>query len=295
MTTFSLITSILSLQLFFFSSFVVEGPSMEPTLHDGHVFLTERLWEQSEQYERGDVVVFSFEDDPDYFYVKRVVGLPGEKVTIRSNGVYVDDVHLTEPYLVVNMSSVPGVARYRSDFEQTYNVPEDAYFVLGDNREQSLDSRHFADPFVKSERIEGRRVFDVLADEGPEGWSTVLIDTDDGTVPFTVEVAETQEQQMTGLMYREHLPKGHGMYFIFGEEVWRSFWMKNTLIPLDMIFIDSDGVIVHIVKNAQPCQRERCLTYPSKVPAKYVLEIGGGESTALGIDVGDTVEFIRNL
>src|SRR5690606_33396916 len=98
---------------------------------------------------------------------------------------------------------------------------------------------------------------------------------------------------MMGLMHREHLLKEHGMYFIFGEEVWRSFWMKNTLIPLDMIFIDSDGVIVHIVKNAQPCQRERCLTYPSKVPAKYVLEIGGGESTALGIDVGDTVEFIR--
>lgn len=271
---------------------MVDGPSMEPTLHDGDVFLIEPVW-NADEYERGDVVVFSLEDDPDYFYVKRIVGLPGEELEIRSNGVYTDDVRLSEPYLVADSSSVPGVSRYVDNFAQSYNVPAGAFFVLGDNREQSLDSRHFENPYIPVDRLRGKFAFEIFEEDQPVQWSTVVINTDDGPVPFSVEVAETQDQRMQGLMNRESLERGFGMYFIFEDEANRAFWMKNTLIPLDMIFIDDQGFIVHVHKNAQPCKRERCLTYPSKFPAKYVLEIGGLETNEFGIEIGDRVEFIR--
>ena len=292
MLNFSLVSGILSFQLLFGGSFVVDGPSMEPTLYDGDVFLIEPVW-NADDYERGDVVVFSLEDDPDYFYVKRIIGLPGEELQIRSNGVYADNVRLSEPYLVADTSSVPGVSRYVDDFVQTYNVPAGHFFVLGDNREQSLDSRHFENPYVGVDRLRGRFVVEIFEEEKPTVWSTVVINTDDGRVPFSVEVAETQDQRMQGLMNRESLERGFGMYFIFDEEANRAFWMKNTLIPLDMIFIDDQGYIVHIVKRAQPCKRERCLTYPSKFPAKYVLEIGALETNVFGVEIGDRVEFIR--
>lgn len=297
MSTFGFIVSVLTLRLFTFSSFVVEGPSMEPTLHSGDIFLTEKVGEE-EGYGRGDVVVFSFEDEPDYFYVKRIVGLSGEVVQILSDGIYVNDLRLTESYLTAGTNSVPRSAAYRENFQQTYRVPEGNYFVLGDNREQSLDSRHFPQSFVDHVDVKGRYVSSVLTQDASLSWSTlrasVVIDTQQGPVPFVVQVAETNDQRMEGLMYREALPKGYGMYFIFDEEANRAFWMKNTLIPLDMIFVDAEGVIVHIQEMVSPCKVERCPSYPSLYPAQYVLEIAGGESLKWGIDEGDTVSFIRS-
>lgn len=292
MGTLEIIVSVLTLRLFLLSSFVVEGPSMEPTLQSGDLFLTEKVWEEG-GYERGDIVVFTFADDPEYFYVKRIIGLPEEKVQIRTDGIYVDDLRLSENYLTAGTSSVPASARYQEDFQQTYKVPEGAYFVLGDNREQSFDSRYFDRAFVAHDRIEGRYISELLPSSNPVEWSTVLLDTEDGSLSLVVEVAETDDQRMQGLMYRESLPDGQGMYFIFEEEANRAFWMKNTLIPLDMIFIDEEGMIVSIQKQVQPCKTPSCPSYPSVEPAKFVLEIGGGESDALGIDVGDTVTFIR--
>ena len=156
--------SVLTLKLFGLSSFMVEGPSMEPTLHDGEIFIINQNVEHDGAIERGDIVVFSFDDEPDYFYVKRIIGLPGDRVQIRDDGVYLADAKgdaqkIIEPYLSAHAETVPVTGAYRPDFKQTYVVPEGKYFVLGDNREHSLDSRYFRSPFISEERINGKYLF----------------------------------------------------------------------------------------------------------------------------------------
>ena len=109
---------------------------------------------------------------------------------------------------------------------------------------------------------------------------------------FTVEVAETPETQSRGLMERPSLAPNAGMLFIFQDVALRAFWMMNTLIPLDMLFIDAERRIINIQANALPCEPpQRCPTYNSTAPAKYVLEIAGGRAQALGIRAGDYVHF----
>ncbi len=109
---------------------------------------------------------------------------------------------------------------------------------------------------------------------------------------FTVELAETPETQTRGLMERPSLAPNAGMLFIFPDVTPRGFWMMNTLIPLDMLFIDADGRIINIQENVPPCKPpHRCPTYPSAAPAKYVLEIAGGRAHALGIRAGDHLHF----
>ncbi|MFH1978763.1 MAG: DUF192 domain-containing protein [Candidatus Aenigmatarchaeota archaeon] len=124
---------------------------------------------------------------------------------------------------------------------------------------------------------------------------TVVFMTDAGQVPVFVEVADNPIKQQQGLMNRTELKKDSGMLFIFGDETMRHFWMKNTLIPLDMIFIDSDGEIVHIHKNVQPCKTTICDTYGSNKPAKYVVEVIGGYTDKKGIDIGDKVKIPSNI
>jgi len=117
---------------------------------------------------------------------------------------------------------------------------------------------------------------------------TVVVQTDARAVPFRVEVALTPQEHARGLMFREHLDPDAGMLFVSEEPRVQVFWMKNTLIPLDMIFIGSDRRIAGIVANAAPLtETER------KVPAasQYVLEIGGGISGRLGIHAGQLVDF----
>jgi len=108
---------------------------------------------------------------------------------------------------------------------------------------------------------------------------------------FNIEVVDTLASRAEGLMFRENLPNNNGMLFIYNSEGNRSFWMKNTLIPLDMIFIDSNLNIVSIQKNAQPCKNFFCKSYPSEKPAQYILEINGGLSEKLGINIGDKVKL----
>lgn len=105
-----------------------------------------------------------------------------------------------------------------------------------------------------------------------------------------VEVADSPEERSHGLMYRTNMPMDQGMLFIFDEESERSFWMKNTLIPLDIIFIDSDYTIVNI-ENAIPCEEDPCELYSSEKPAKYVIEVIGGYTENYGISKGDKVEI----
>ncbi len=112
-----------------------------------------------------------------------------------------------------------------------------------------------------------------------------------GEHEFLVEVAITFEERALGLMNRKQLPDNYGMLFIFNNEEYQSFWMKNTLIPLDIIYADKDKKIVHIYHNVQPCKEEECPTYPSSSPAQYVLEIYGGSSKKMNIKEGDRLIF----
>ena len=107
---------------------------------------------------------------------------------------------------------------------------------------------------------------------------------------FTVEVARTDEQQAQGLMHRESLAPDRGMIFPYPTPREASFWMKNTLIPLDMIFIRADGTIARIEENTVPLSLE---PVASLEPVVAVLELAGGRSAELGIKPGDKVTWQR--
>ncbi len=102
-----------------------------------------------------------------------------------------------------------------------------------------------------------------------------------------VELARTDAERERGLMFRDHLDRDQGMLFVFDEDSEHTFWMKNTLIPLDMIFIDGLGRIVGIVSRAEPLT----LAPRSAPPSRYVLEVVGGWAEEHGVKVGDTVRF----
>lgn len=108
---------------------------------------------------------------------------------------------------------------------------------------------------------------------------------------FTVELAETQEKQALGLMFRDQMPGDHGMLFLFPGEAPRSFWMKNCRIPLDIFYFDEDLALVSVSENTPPCRTPRCPSYPSSGPAKYVLELNAGKAAALGVQAGDVLEL----
>jgi uncharacterized protein len=101
-------------------------------------------------------------------------------------------------------------------------------------------------------------------------------------------VAETPQQQQMGLMYRMSLPDNEGMLFQFEPARPVAFWMKQTLIPLDMLYLRS-GVIQEIQANVPPCTADPCPTYPSTTLIDQVIEIRGGLAAKLGIKVGDRV------
>ena len=103
---------------------------------------------------------------------------------------------------------------------------------------------------------------------------------------FNIWLAETMPQQRRGLMFVRDLPAGTGMLFVYGEPGRRSMWMKNTYIPLDMLFIRRDGVISSIIDNTEPLS---LTSRSSEEPVTYVLELGGGVTAALGISAGDRV------
>lgn len=119
----------------------------------------------------------------------------------------------------------------------------------------------------------------------------VIVMTPDGIHYFRVAIADNDQERSTGLMFVEKMDNDAGMLFVFEEENIRTFWMKNTKITLDMIFINSNGEIVSIQKNAQPCTSDQCKMYSSVSPATYVLEINGGLANKKNINVGDTVHI----
>jgi len=115
---------------------------------------------------------------------------------------------------------------------------------------------------------------------------TLSIDAGKGTKTFHVEVVREEKDRNRGLMYRRHMAADHGMLFDYDPPVDIAFWMKNTYIPLDIIFVGADGRIIRIEENATPLSLAHI---PSGGPARGVLEINGGLSAKLGIGPGNLV------
>lgn len=127
--------------------------------------------------------------------------------------------------------------------------------------------------------------------KGQQSISTVRFPSQN--VVVLVEVARDPYMWSRGLMFRESLPEDAGMLFVFPDETKRSFWMKNTLIPLDMIFISRDKEIITIRKNAEPCMTTLCPQYVSTADVVYVLEVNAGFVDRYGVKEGDAVEIIE--
>ena len=104
---------------------------------------------------------------------------------------------------------------------------------------------------------------------------------------FTVELAQDSGEQSLGLMFREQLPDDRGMLFLFPQEGYRSFWMRNTRIPLDIFYFDAEFRLVSVARNARPCRTRQCPGYPSEGPATYVLELNAGKADELGVSKDD--------
>mgnify|MGYP000855245630 FL=1 len=120
-----------------------------------------------------------------------------------------------------------------------------------------------------------------------------IVRSDNAVVSVEIEVADTEEERAQGLMYRDELGEYSGMLFIFDTETNNSFWMKNTKIPLDLIFIDSDKQIVDVIKDAQPCvEGHICPALRPQFEYMYCLEVNSGFAEENRITVGDTAGWI---
>ena len=118
------------------------------------------------------------------------------------------------------------------------------------------------------------------------GRATIEIVSGTGVHAFNVELATNDAERSRGLMFVKSLPEGQGMLFDFKRDQPVSFWMHNTYIPLDMIFIASNGRIMHIAENAKPMSDD---LIPSQYPVRAVLEVIGGTAEKLGLKPGDRV------
>jgi uncharacterized protein len=117
-------------------------------------------------------------------------------------------------------------------------------------------------------------------------FSSLVIATASGVHTFQVEIAADEASREKGLMYRRYMPANRGMLFEFEGEAPVAFWMKNTYIPLDIIFIGRDGAVKRIAANAEPLSEA---VIPSGSPAIAVLELNGGVAASIGLSVGDKV------
>ncbi len=118
--------------------------------------------------------------------------------------------------------------------------------------------------------------------------ANLKIETAKGPLTLDVEVADSDPKREQGLMFRRELAPNHGMIFLFDEAQEISMWMKNTYIPLDMVFIGDDWRVLHIARNAEP---QSTAIISSVHPASRVLEIAAGEADRLGLKAGDSVSL----
>jgi uncharacterized membrane protein (UPF0127 family) len=113
---------------------------------------------------------------------------------------------------------------------------------------------------------------------------------------FSVEVADDFDERARGLMYRESMPVDHGMLFVHEREAPLAYWMKNTRIPLDILYFDAERRFVSVQRGVPTCRAgDRCPNYPSDGPAKYVLELNAGRSDSLALEPGDVIVFSDHI
>ncbi len=113
---------------------------------------------------------------------------------------------------------------------------------------------------------------------------------------FSLEVVDTEEKRALGLMFRESLAEDSGMFFVFDSPGKHTFWMKDTFIPLDIIWLDEELQIVSIKENATPCFSDReCEIFKPDKEAKYVLEINAGKARELGLEEGDMLKWKKDM
>jgi uncharacterized membrane protein (UPF0127 family) len=121
-----------------------------------------------------------------------------------------------------------------------------------------------------------------------EGSLSIINASEKTLAHFTIEIADTPYERETGLMYRKSLRESHGMLFVFDQEQILSFYMKNTPLSLDLLFLNGELEIIHIYKNARPNDPN---AINSKFPARYVLELAAGTSDKYQIQTGDFVQY----
>jgi len=109
---------------------------------------------------------------------------------------------------------------------------------------------------------------------------------------YRLELARTPEEQGQGLMFRESLPEKTGMLFLFGDKGVHRFWMKNTMIPLDMVWMDAAGRVLFVSADTPPCRADPCPTYGPDSPAASVLEVAAGRAAGEKIVVGSILKFL---
>ncbi len=140
---------ILPVRYFLIQPFYVKGASMEPNFYDHEYLIIDEISYRFAEPKRGDIIVFKYPNDKKQFFIKRIVGLPGEHIVIKDNNVYVNDVELAEAYLSSDAETLLPLRGYGDVV-----LADDEYFLLGDNRGQSLDSRVFGP--VNKELIVGK-------------------------------------------------------------------------------------------------------------------------------------------
>lgn len=128
--------------------------------------------------------------------------------------------------------------------------------------------------------------------QAPPSEGLITVTTPQG-VTIQAELADTTEKRARGLMFRDSLPQDRGMLFTFPEPQEWSFWMKNTRIPLDILWVDTNKKIIHIERNVPGCSRtdDGCPNYQSNAPALYVLELAAGTADALHLQRGVKLQF----
>ncbi|MCM3441282.1 signal peptidase I [Metabacillus halosaccharovorans] len=145
------------IRFFLFEPYLVEGSSMDPTLHDGDRLFVNKTLKFIGEINKGDIVIIDGEEE-NIRYVKRIIGLPGDKVRAEEGQVYVNDQLIEEPYLTENREEAEQLGMMLTgDFEEV-EVPKGSYFVMGDNRLNSMDSRNGLG-LIESSRILGKSEF----------------------------------------------------------------------------------------------------------------------------------------
>jgi len=110
---------------------------------------------------------------------------------------------------------------------------------------------------------------------------------------FQIEIADSDATRERGLMFRDDMPADHGMLFLFDRPAVQTFWMKNTHIPLDILYFDQNYKMVSAQQRVPPCRSDPCPVYPSDGPAQYVLELNAGIASKLGVKPGDMLKVTR--